>query len=303
MPPSRAPTQGTIALTAEQWTATQATLQRLKTRLNNQQRSQSSRRSHSCESRNSRHRDNRPNALKPKAPDAYNGRSHKELYKFLRQCTKYFRVMRVDIDDPGLPPDHVVTWAEFKKTLRDDLGDKDAFINKTWSNFFTYHQRQGKTVRAFSVTLQQIYAVLREYDPIAAPTESMMIRCMRHAICPEIRAVLYNTGERVENFTIFMNKVMSAEASAAMRAAGAARTNKRNRSRDASSEQPNHHDKSASNKRGKKHDRDSETNTGRSNTSATDSDADAAEVICFTCNKPGHKSPACPNKPKPKSRN
>ena len=240
--------QGTITLTAKQWTAIQATLQRLETCLNNQQRSQSQRRFHSCKSRNSRHCDNQPNALKPKAPDVYNGRNHKQLYEFLYQCTEYFRVMRVEINDPGsvafaasflrggtaghvwdsyqasLPFDYVVTWAEFKKTLRDDLGNEDAFIDKTWSNFFTYQQRQSETVRAFSVTLQHIYAVLREYDPIAALIESMMIRCMRHAICPEIRAALYNTGERVENFTIFMNRVMSAEASAAMRAS--ARTNK-----------------------------------------------------------------------------
>ena len=45
-------TQGTITLTAEQWTATQNTLQRLETRLNDQQRPQSQRCS---SSRNSRH--------------------------------------------------------------------------------------------------------------------------------------------------------------------------------------------------------------------------------------------------------
>lgn len=123
----------------------------------------------------------------------------------------------------SLPPDHAVTWGEFKKTLRDNLDDEDAFIDKTWSNFFTYQQWPGESVRAFSVTLQPIYAVLREYDPIAAPRESMMICRMRRVLCPEIRAALFNTGERVKNFTIFMNRAMSAEASAAMRAAGGAR--------------------------------------------------------------------------------
>lgn len=75
-----------------------------------------------------------------------------------------------------------MTWAEFKKTLRDVLDDEDVFIDRTWSNFFTYQQQQSESVRAFSVTLQQIYAVLQEYDPIAAPSKSMMIFCMRHAI-------------------------------------------------------------------------------------------------------------------------
>lgn len=64
LPPMPAPrVQGTITLTAEQWTATQATLQRLETRLNDQQRSQSQHRSHSCESCRD---NNRPNALKPR---------------------------------------------------------------------------------------------------------------------------------------------------------------------------------------------------------------------------------------------
>lgn len=66
--------QSTIALTAEQWNATQAILLRLETRLNDQ-----SCRSHFCKSLDSCHRDNCPNALKPKAFDAYNGRSHKGL--------------------------------------------------------------------------------------------------------------------------------------------------------------------------------------------------------------------------------
>lgn len=229
--------------------------------------------------------------------------------------------MKVDVDDPGavafaasflrgntaghvwdsyqasLPPDHVVTWAEFKKTLRDNLDDEDAFIDRTWSNFFTYQQRQSESVRAFPVTLQQIYAVLREYDPIAASSESMMIYRMRHAICPKIRIALYNTGERVKNFTLFMNRVISAEASAAMRAS--ARTAKRNQSRNASLKQSSkHRDESASNKRGKKPDRDSKPNTGKPNTPATDSNADVAKVICFTSNKPGRKFPACPGKDK-----
>lgn len=187
----------------------------------------------------------------------------------------------------SLPPDHDLTWAKFKETLRDDLGDEDAFIDKTWSNFFTYQQRQGESVRAFSVTLQQIYAMLREYNPIAASTESMMIRRMRHAIRPEIRTALYNTGERVENFTTFMNRVMSAEASAAMRAS--AKTSKRNQSRDASSDHSSARDKSNSSRRGKNRDCNSKPDIGKfsDKTPATGSNADA-EVICFTCNKPGY---------------
>lgn len=173
-------------------------------------------------------------------PDVYMGLSHSELHEFLRQCVEYLSVAKASLDDPGtmsfvatffrgkttgptwsdyqksLAPGHVVTWNEFKRVLRSDLGDEDAFINKTWSKWFTYHQRSGESVQTFSVTLQELRAILLKYDSASAPTDSMMIRRICHALRPEIRAALYNTGERVESFTTFLNKAMSAEASAGM---------------------------------------------------------------------------------------
>lgn len=61
-------------------------------------------------------------------------------------------------------------------------------------------------MRTFAVTLQQLRDVLQEYDLLAAPTESMMIRRLRHAIRPEIRASLYNPNERVEDFSLFSTR-------------------------------------------------------------------------------------------------
>lgn len=98
-PPPFAPTPGTpqgIILTAEQWMATQATLQRLETHLNDRDRSRSRSYhsrccSHSRDSR--RHADDdfvmRQTTLKPKMPNVYKGTSHKELYIFLWQCLKH----------------------------------------------------------------------------------------------------------------------------------------------------------------------------------------------------------------------
>lgn len=90
-PPPFAPTPGTpqgIILTAEQCMATQATLQRLETHLNDRDRSRSrSYHSRCCShSRDSRcHADDdfvmRQTMPKPKMPDVYKGASHKELYK------------------------------------------------------------------------------------------------------------------------------------------------------------------------------------------------------------------------------
>lgn len=98
-PPPFAPTPGTaqgIILTAEQCMATQATLQRLETHLNDRGRSRSrSYHSRCCShSRDSRcHADDdfvmRQTMPKPKMPDVYKGASHKELYKFLWQCLEH----------------------------------------------------------------------------------------------------------------------------------------------------------------------------------------------------------------------
>ena len=61
----------------------------------------------------------------------------------------------------------------------------------------------------------------------------MMIRRLRSALRPEICAALYNTGERVESYSVFLKKVMSAETSANLQTS-AKTHNKRERSRDAS---------------------------------------------------------------------
>ena len=322
LPPSGAgASQGTISLTAEQFTAMMTrmgTLEATVTQLN----------ASASQPQSQTHGNLLQSNLKSKMPDVYTGKSHKKLHEFFRQCVEHFEALNCEVNHPSsiafaasllrgnttgpmwvdyrssLAPGHIVTWDEFKKVLRDDLGDEDAFIDKTWSKFFSYHQRSNESVRSFTTTLHQLRSILQEYDPLLLPSESLMIRRLRSALRPEICAALYNTDERVKSYSAFLNKVMSAEASASMRAAGSARTNKRDRSRDVSPEQPNQRDKSASNRRGKKRNRDSTTDAGKSSdkTPATGSNADA-EVICFTCNKPGHKSPACPDKPKPKPKN
>lgn len=307
------PTGEAVLISPEAWAATQASLQRLEgleARLSERQPW--------TPSRGYQEEFRRPTQLKPKQPDVYKGGNHKDLYEFLRQCTEYFKVMNVGVDDPGsvafaasflrgdtsghvwethqlgLRPDHIVTWAEFKKVLRDDLGDEDAFIDKTWGQFFSYHQRANETVRVFAVSLQQLRAILQEYDPICAPTDSLMIRRVRHALRPEIRAALYNTGERVESYAQFLNKAMSAEASAGMQASARQNqnSNKRDRSRDNSPAR-------SSNKRGRRsrgHDNAAKP-TIASGSNATPvvgaPAAPPATITCYKCGQVGHKANVC----------
>lgn len=111
-----------------------------------------------------------------------------------------------------------------------------------------------------------------------------MIRRLRSALRPEIRAARYNTGEWVEGYSVFLNKVMGAEDSVECTPLRKA---------------------IMSNKRGRRRERDPKPNdAGKSEkTPAARSNADDAEIICYTCRKPGHKSPACPEKDKLKSKN
>lgn len=56
------------------------------------------------------------------------------------------------------------------------------------------------------------------YNPFTAPIESMIIQRFWHAIYPKIRNALYNTSGQVEDFSCFLNQVISAKSSVEMQA-------------------------------------------------------------------------------------
>lgn len=249
---------------------------------------------------------------------------------FNHQCRRYFRVARCSPNDPesiafaalsvrgetpahvwaeyekALPPHHRVTWEEFLKVLRNDLGCEKTFIDKTWSTYFGLSQRPTESVRAYSVQLQQTCSVLQEYDR-NYPRESEMIRRVRDGLRPEIRAALYTLPEQTDSYNSFVNSAMQAEASVQMNAAAKAAKHrekskrKRSRSGDPS---PTRSPKGGRNrKRGKGRDKPSADNTtGSANTPATGANAEATKVVtCYNCGEEGHISPKCPHPPKAKN--
>lgn len=122
--------------------------------------------------------------LKSKMLDVYTGKSHKELHKFLWQCVEYFEALNCKVNhlssiafaasffcgnttglmwvdyQSSLAPGHIMTWNKFKKVFCDNLRDENAFIDKTWSKFFSYHQCFNKLVQSFTTTLHQLCAIL-----------------------------------------------------------------------------------------------------------------------------------------------
>lgn len=179
----------------------------------------------------------RRSALKAKLPDLYYGKSHQECYEFCRQCEEHFETVGYSTswpecvsfaagflrDDTGsnwneykesFEPGHGFLWNEFKSALRKALGDANAFIDATWGSFLRDSQRQGESVRKYSAHLQHLRSILREYDPVGTPTEGLMIRRLREGLLVSIKAQLYNTGDRTESWSEFLNNVMSAKAAA-----------------------------------------------------------------------------------------
>lgn len=216
-PPPFAPTPGTpqgIILTAEQWMATQATLQRLETHLNDPDRSRSRSYhprccSHSRDSR--RHADDdfvmRQTMLKPKMPNVYKGTSHKELYIFLWQCLKHsmlwtpsliilvqvFLLLFFFAVGPAIKDVYPVamlwptrnskrcsaTTKETKKSLSIKPRGKNRYIPSRF-----HSSRSAPSLRSMTLSIRHL---------------NQWWSAVRHNLRP--REQLYNTGKRIGSYT------------------------------------------------------------------------------------------------------
>ena len=136
--------------------------------------------------------------LKAKSLNVYRGRSFMECYNFCQQCEDYFATagatgpnripfaasfLRDWINfrwqqykkklegDSSVP----ITWEEFKVFLQRALGDSRAFVNSYWAEIKRDSQYQLEEVLDWAAHLEHLQAVLKEFDPIAAPNKETLI--------------------------------------------------------------------------------------------------------------------------------
>ena len=69
-----------------------------------------------------------------------------------------------------------ITWTEFKVFLRKNLRESKSFVDSIWRKLKRDSQYQLEEVYDWASYLEHLRSILMEFDPAAAPTESIMVR-------------------------------------------------------------------------------------------------------------------------------
>ena len=151
----------------------------------------------------------REKLLKARLPDVYRGKFHMECYNFCQQCEDHFATAgakgpnripfaasflrdRINFRWQQYKRKHEaestvpITWEEFKTFLCRSLGDSQAFVDSYWAKIKRDSQYQQEDVLDWAVYLEQLQAVLQEFDSVAAPNKDTMTRYFRKGLRPFI---------------------------------------------------------------------------------------------------------------------
>ena len=83
-----------------------------------------------------------------------------------------------------------MTWPKFKDFLRKNLGDDWAFANSICNKFRQDSQYQAESVLDWAAHLEHLQSILLEYNPVGAPTKSIILKYFREGLKPSVLAKL-----------------------------------------------------------------------------------------------------------------
>ena len=152
----------------------------------------------------------RERPLKAKVPDVYYGKLHMDCYHFCQQCEDHFETSRAtETNQTPFAASFLrgnisvrwtqfkrrrggevapITWPEFKAFLWKNLGESKSFVNSIWKKLKRDSQYQLEEVYDWASHLEHLQSILIEFDPLAAPTESTMVRYFEEGLKPSIKA-------------------------------------------------------------------------------------------------------------------
>ena len=107
-----------------------------------------------------------------------------------------------------------ITWEEFEAFLRRSLGESRAFVDGIWKSIRRNSQYQSEEVMDWAAHLEHLQTVLKEFDPVAAPNEEVLIRYFRDGLRPSIRAQVDEHGRDLDIWEEAIEKAIDAEAKA-----------------------------------------------------------------------------------------
>ena len=80
-----------------------------------------------------------------------------------------------------------ITCIEFKVFLQKNLGEFKSFVDSIWKKLKRDYQYQLEEVYDWASHLEYLQSILIEFDPVAAPMESTMIRYFEEGLKPSIK--------------------------------------------------------------------------------------------------------------------
>ena len=110
-----------------------------------------------------------------------------------------------------------MTWTEFKKFLRKNLGNSRVFVDSIWKKVKDDSQYQDKSVQDWAAHLEYLQSILIEFDPKCAPEEGTMIWSFREGLRPLVRVKMEQLGRELNSFEELVEKAVDAEAKTALR--------------------------------------------------------------------------------------
>ena len=111
--------------------------------------------------------------------------------------------------------DVLLTQEEFKAILCWSLAESRAFVDSIWKTIRRDSQYQQEEVMDWAAHLEHLQTVLKEFNPVTAPTEKVLICYFYDGLRPSIQAQTDERGQDLDIWEEAIKKAINVETKAA----------------------------------------------------------------------------------------
>ena len=97
------------------------------------------------------------------------------------------------------------------------MGESKSFINSIWRKLKKDSQYQLEEIYNLASHLEYLQSIWIEFDPVAAPTKTIMVSYFEESLKPSIKAEMNQNATHLDNYEELIGKVVRAEAKTGLR--------------------------------------------------------------------------------------